>query len=681
MDDLGALSQRLETLRETIHLYQYQYYVEDRPSVSDAEYDGVFRELQRLEAAYPQLITPDSPTQRVGGEPAEGFETVEHLAPMRSLDNAMSLDDLREFEARLLRLLPSERFTYVVEPKIDGLGVALLYQRGVLVRGATRGDGRVGENITQNVRSIKSVPLRLRGPLAELERLEVRGEVYMPRAAFARLNQQLEEDGQEPFANPRNAAAGSLRLLDPKLSAQRPLDIFLYTLGYAEPAHPYTTHWEAMQALRQAGCRINQHTTRCASLAEVMVFCQRLEEQRHTLEYDADGVVVKVDSLALQQDLGATAHHPRWAIAFKFAAQQATSTVLAINISVGRTGALTPTAELEPVHLAGVTVSRASLHNEDEIRRKDIRVGDTVMVERAGDVIPQVVRVLPESRPATSVPFVMPTQCPVCQTHAYRPVGEAVARCPNAACPAQFRERLLHYGSRRAMDIDGLGTAVVEQLVTRGLVHDFADLYALEVATLAQLDRLAEKSATNLVEAIARSRERGLARLLYGLGIRHVGERGAALLAAHYRSMAALAAASAAELAQISEIGPVIAESVAQFFAQPENTHTIERLQAANVRMVEEPPAGTTLLSSQVLSGKVFVLTGTLPSLTRQEAQALITAAGGRVTSSVTRKTHYVVAGAEAGSKYQQAEKLGIPILDEMGLQQLLHAATLPEDD
>ncbi|MGE3536085.1 MAG: NAD-dependent DNA ligase LigA [Candidatus Tectimicrobiota bacterium] len=678
MDDLVAITQRLQALREVIHQHQYQYYVADRPSISDADYDVLYRELQTLEAAHPELITPDSPTQRVGGEPATGFEPVEHLAPMRSLDNAMSQDELREFEARLRRLLPGTPLTYVVEPKIDGLGVALLYQHGVLVRGATRGDGRIGENITQNVRSIKSVPLRLHGPLAALERLEVRGEVYMPRAAFARLNQQLEEEGQAPFANPRNAAAGSLRLLDPKLSAQRPLDIFLYTLGYAEPAHPYPSHWEAMQGLGQAGCRINQRNARCTSLDEVLAYCQQLEAQRHELEYDADGVVVKVDSFALQQTLGATAHHPRWAIAFKFTAQQATSTVLAINISVGRTGALTPTAELQPVRIAGVTVSRASLHNEDEIRRKDIRVGDVVLVERAGDVIPQVVRVLPEARPATNVPFVMPTHCPVCQTLAYRPVGEAVARCPNAACPAQLRERLLHYGSRRAMDIDGLGTAVVEQLITQALVHDFADLYALEVETLAKLERLAKKSATNLVQAIARSRERGLARLLYGLGIRHVGERGAALLAARYRSMQALAAATAEELAQVNEIGPVIAESVAQFFARTENRLTLQRLQEAGV-CLEDTAASTPLAAAQVLTGKVFVLTGTLPSLTRQEAQMLITAAGGRVTSSVTRKTDYVVAGAEAGSKYQQAEKLGIEIIDEAGLQQLLRAEVAAE--
>jgi DNA ligase (NAD+) len=672
MEELTTVKARLDALREEIRLHQYRYYVEDRPSISDAEYDARFRELQTLEAAYPELITPDSPTQRVGGEPAEGFASIEHLVPMLSLDNATSAEELREFEARMRRLLPGAQFTYVTEPKIDGLGVALLYERGVLVRGATRGDGRVGEDITQNLRAIKSIPLRLRGELTALSRLEVRGEVYMPRQAFARLNRQLEDDGFEPFANPRNAAAGSLRLLDPRLSARRPLDVFIYTLSYAELPHPYQRHWDAMQGLRQAGLKINPRSQQCASIDEVIAYCQELEASRHDLEYDADGVVVKVDDFALQTQLGATTHHPRWAIAFKFAAQQAISRVRAINVSVGRTGALTPTADLEPVHIAGVTVSRASLHNEDEIRRKDIRVADTVLVERAGDVIPQVVSVLVDKRPPDSTPFVMPTHCPICHTEVYRPAGEVVARCPNAVCPAQIKERLLHYGGRRAMDIDGLGTAVVEQLVERGLVHDFADLYALDVPTLAKLERLAEKSAGNLVEAIDRSRQRGLARLLFGLGIRHVGERVAAILAARYGAMPALAQASTEELAQINDIGPVIAESLAAFFAHEENRHTLDRLRAAGVSMEEQAAAGAGPTTRQVLAGKVFVLTGTLPHLTRDQARELISAAGGRVTSSVSRKTDYVVAGHDPGSKYEQAQRLRIPLIGEEELYELL---------
>ena len=674
MDDQTAVSERLAALRNIVSEHQRRYFVEDQPTVSDAEYDALYRELQDLEAAHPHLVTSDSPTQRVGAEPAEGFESVAHQVPMLSLSNARDADELREFEARLMRLQDEspQPLSYVVEPKIDGLGVALLYENGEFVRGATRGDGRVGENITQNLRTIKSIPLRLDGELARLSRLEIRGEVYMPRRAFTRLNRQLEADGLAPFANPRNAAAGSLRLLDSRITARRPLDVFFYTLGYAEPAHAVTSHWDALQALSQAGARINLDAARCSTLDDVIDYCQKLEARRNELDYEADGVVVKVDDLALQEAFGATAHHPRWAIAFKFAAQQAVSVVQDITLNVGRTGALTPTAVLDPVHIAGVTVRRASLHNEDEIRRKDIRVGDTVWVERAGDVIPQVVSVILDQRPADSAEFVMPEECPVCETAVYRPEGEVVARCPNAVCPAQLRERLLHFAGRRAMDIDGLGAAVVDQLVDRGLVSDFADLYGLEQSALENLDRLAEKSAGNLVEAIARSRERGLARLLFGLGIRHVGERAAALLAAHYGSFGALAKASTEELADIHDVGPVIAESVSQFCAHAENRRTLDRLSEAGVRLDEDPAATPPSDAAQPLAGKVFVLTGTLPNLKRSDAQALIEAAGGRVTSSVTRKTDYVVAGSDPGSKLQRAEDLNIPVLDEEQLHSLL---------
>lgn len=674
MEEQTAVKERLAALRDIVRQHQRRYYVEDRPTISDAEYDALYRELQDLEADHQDLVTPDSPTQRVGAEPAEGFESVAHQVPMLSLDNARDADELREFEARLMRLQDEspQPLSYVVEPKIDGLGVALLYENGEFVRGATRGDGRVGENITQNLRTIQSIPLRLDGELATLSRLEIRGEVYMPRRAFARLNRQLEADGQAPFANPRNAAAGSLRLLDSRITARRPLDIFFYTLGYAEPAHAVTSHWDALQALSQAGARINLDAARCGTLDDVIDYCQKLETRRNELDYEADGVVVKVDDLALQAAFGATAHHPRWAIAFKFAAQQAVSIVQDITLNVGRTGALTPTAVLDPVHIAGVTVRRASLHNEDEIRRKDIRVGDTVWVERAGDVIPQVVSVIPHKRPTDSEAFVMPGQCPVCETAVYRPEGEVVARCPNAVCPAQLRERLLHFAGRRAMDIDGMGAAVVDQLVDRGLVRDFADLYSLDQSTLQDLDRLAEKSAGNLVDAIARSRDRGLARLLFGLGIRHVGERAAALLAAHYGSFAALSEANTEELAEIHDVGPVIAESVSQFCAHEENRRTLERLADAGVRLDQEPVAAIPSDAAQTLAGKVFVLTGTLPNLKRSDAQSLIEAAGGRVTSSVTRKTDYVVAGSDPGSKLQRAEDLGIEILDEAALHDLL---------
>ena len=700
MDDQTAVRERLAALRDIVSEHQRRYFVEDRPTVSDAEYDALYRELQDLEVAHPHLVTSDSPTQRVGAEPAEGFESVAHQVPMLSLDNARNADELREFEARLMRLQDEspQPLSYVVEPKIDGLGVALLYENGELVRGATRGDGRVGENITQNLRTIKSIPLRLDGELAHLSRLEIRGEVYMPRRAFARLNRQLEADGLAPFANPRNAAAGSLRLLDSRITARRPLDIFFYTLGYAEPARAVTSHWDALQTLSQAGCRINTQAAHCNTIDEVVAYCRKLEDERNELDYEADGVVVKVDDLGLQEAFGATAHHPRWAVAFKFAAQQAESVVRDITLNVGRTGALTPTAVLDPVHIAGVTVRRASLHNEDEIRRKDIRVGDTVWVERAGDVIPQVVSVIRDQRPADSEAFVMPERCPVCETLVYRPEGEVVARCPNAVCPAQLRERLLHFAGRRAMDIDGLGAAVIDQLVGHNLVRDFADLYDLKQkrADLEKLDRLAEKSAGNLLDAIERSRERGLARLLFGLGIRHVGERAAALLATQYRTFDALSKASAEELARIREVGPVIAESVNQFCAHDENRRTLERLRRAGVRLDQglagttsrvhfgwnlgpllvpldqEPATATPYDTPQPLTGKVLVLTGTLPNLKRSDAQALIESAGGRVTSSVTRKTDYVVAGDDPGSKLQRAEDLGIAILDETALHDLV---------
>ena len=674
MDDQAAVKERLGVLRSAVREHQRRYFVEDRPSVSDSEYDALYRELQDLEEAHPRLVTPDSPTQRVGAKPAEGFESVAHQVPMLSLDNARDADELREFEARLRRLQgeSAQPLSYVVEPKIDGLGVALLYDNGEFVRGATRGDGRVGENITQNLRTISSIPLRLDGELARLSRLEIRGEVYMPRRAFARLNRQLETDGQAPFANPRNAAAGSLRLLDSRITARRPLDIFIYTLGYTAPVYAIDSHWEALQTLAQAGCRVNPSAAPCATIDEVIEFCGELEAGRNELDYEADGVVVKVDNLSLQVAFGSTAHHPRWAVAFKFVAQQGVSVVQDITLNVGRTGALTPTAVLDAVHIAGVTVRRASLHNEDEIRRKDIRIGDTVWVERAGDVIPQVVSVILDQRPADSSPFVMVERCPVCETTVYRPSGEVVARCPNAVCAAQLRERLLHYGSRRAMDIDGLGAAVVEQLVDRDLVHDFADLYHLEQSTLEDLDRLAAKSAGNLLDAIDRSRERGLARLLFGLGIRHVGERAASLLATHYGSFEALSQGTAEELAEIRDVGPVIAESVSQFFASEENRRTLARLGEAGVSLDQEHFASAASDAEQTLAGKVFVLTGTLPNLKRNEAQALIKTAGGRVTSSVTRNTDYVVAGSEAGRKLQQAQELGISILDEAALHDLL---------
>ncbi|MGH7407188.1 MAG: NAD-dependent DNA ligase LigA [Candidatus Methylomirabilales bacterium] len=660
---------RIRELRQQIQHHDFRYYVENRPEITDAQYDALVRELRELEAAYPDLVTADSPTQRVGGVVAEEFAAVEHRSPMLSLGNATSVEDLREFEARLGRALPGERFEYVAEPKVDGLGVALLYERGVLTRGATRGDGRVGEDATHNLRTIRSLPLRLRGPLAELATLEVRGEVFMRKEAFQRLNRELEEAGEAPFANPRNAAAGSVRQKDSGITAKRPLDIILYQVSHAEP-NPFTTHWDALQRFREAGLPVNARVRHSPTLDDAISYCQALEPERERLEYEADGVVLKVNALEQQRLLGSTTHHPRWAIAFKFRARQARTRIKRILVNVGRTGALTPAAELEPVEIAGATISRATLHNADEVARLDVREGDLVLVERAGDVIPHVIEVVPEPEHAARPPFVMPERCPVCGSQAHRPEGEVVWRCVNSACPAQVKERVFHFGSRRAMDIEHLGEAVVNQLVEKGLVKDLADLYHLTVPTLADLDRLAEKSATNLFNAIQRSKDRELARLLFGLGIRYVGEHVAEILAAHAGSMERLVRASAEELAEIHGVGPRIAAGVAYFFTQEENVRVVERLKAAGVKMEGAVAAGP-----KPLAGKTFVLTGTLSSMSRDSARDLITRLGGRVASAVSKKTDYVVAGKEAGSKLEDARRLGVTTLDEAAFLALVGKA------
>jgi DNA ligase (NAD+) len=555
----------------------------------------------------------------------------------------------------------------VCEPKIDGLGIALLYERGRFVRGATRGDGRVGEDVTANLRTIRSLPLALKGPLAALAEVEIRGEVFMPRADFERLNRTLEEAGEATFANPRNAAAGAVRQKDPTVSAQRPLDIFLYHLGHA-PGFAAATHAEAIGALRAAGLKTNPCTASCETLEDVLAYCVRLEQDRDALGYDADGVVVKVDSLEQQRRLGSTAHHPRWAIAYKFTARQATTVVQAIEVNVGKTGALTPVAKLAPVPLAGVVISNVSLHNEDEIRRKDVRVGDTVLIERAGDVIPYVVQVVAARRPPGTVPYAFPEQCPACGGVAFRPEGEAYWRCMNAACPAQLKERLKHFGSRRAMDIEGLGDAAIEQLVDRGDVKNFADLYRLTPERLAELDRFAEKSAENLAAAIERSKDRGLARLLNALGIRLVGERVARLLATRFGSMERLQAASRQELAEVHGIGDVIAGSVRTFFDESANVVMLRTLADLGVDLTER---GAVVDGPKPLAGKTFVLTGTLAALTRDAARQRIEALGGRVTSAVTRKTDYVVVGEAAGSKADDARRLGVATLDEPAFLEL----------
>jgi DNA ligase (NAD+) len=665
-------AQRVMELREQIHRHDHLYYVEARPEVSDAEYDALMRELKALEAEFPELVTPESPTQRVAGTSIDAFQPVEHRVAMLSLDNATTPEDLREFEARITRALPGQRFTYVCEPKIDGLGVALLYARGRFVRGATRGDGRVGEDISANLRTIRSLPMVLRGPLAEVEDLEVRGEVFIPRADFERLNRGLEEAGEPTFANPRNAAAGAVRQKDPAVSARRPLDAFLYHVSWS-PGLVFPGHWQALEALRAAGFRTNPRSARGASIDEVIATCAALEAERDGLGYDADGVVVKVDALELQRRLGSTTHHPRWAIAFKFAARQATTVVQAIEVNVGKTGALTPVAKLAPVALAGVVISNVSLHNEDELRRKDVRVGDTVLIERAGDVIPYVVQVVLSKRPPEAPPFAFPERCPACGGVAFRPEGEAYWRCMNTACPAQLKERLRHFGSRRAMDIEHLGEAVLEQLVDRGLVKDFADLYRLTVPQLAELERLAEKSAQNLVGAIEGSKRRGLARLLNALGVRMVGERVARLLAMRFGSLDRLAAASEDALAETHGIGPTIAASVRKFFDDESNRRILDDLGRLGVDLTERM---ATADGPKPLAGKTLVITGTLASLSREAARELVEALGGRVTSSVTRKTDYVVVGEAPGGKAEDARRLGVPVLDEAAFHELTGRAS-----
>jgi DNA ligase (NAD+) len=651
---------RIEVLREAIHRHNYLYYVENRPEIADAEYDRLMRELLLLEEAHPELIAPDSPTQAVGARVGAAFAPVEHLVAMLSLDNATSADDLREFESRIHRALPQAKLDFVCEPKIDGLGVALLYERGRFSRGATRGDGRVGEDITQNLRTIKAIPPVLHGPLKDAKRLEVRGEVYMPREAFARLNARLEEAGETTFANPRNAAAGAVRQKDPGVTATRPLEILLYHVSVLEPPQ-FDSHWERLQALGKSGFPTNPRSERCADIDAVIAYCGRLEAERDALDYDADGAVVKVNDLEQQRRLGATAHHPRWAIAYKFAARQATTRVLGISINVGKTGALTPAAKLEPVELAGVTVSNVSLHNEDEVRRKDVRVGDTVLIERAGDVIPYLVQVVASKRPDGTQPFEMPRECPACGAPAERPEGEAIWRCTNVACPAQLKERLFHWGGRRTMDIEHLGEVVINQLVDREMVKDFGDLYRLDVEQLAGLERLAKKSAANLVDAIQASKGRGLSRVLNGLGIRMVGERAAQLLAARFGSMERLEKATGDEIGEIPGIGPKIAQSVARFFQDERNRRTIRHLREAGLDLTEKGASDT----PGPLTGKTLVLTGGLRGLTRDEAKDAILRLGGRVTGTVSKKTDYVVVGEDAGSKAEDAKRLKVTMLDE----------------
>ena len=667
---LAAPAARAAALRETLHRANYEYYVLDRPTLSDPEYDRLLRELKQLEAEHPGLRTPDSPTQRVGAEPASRLEKTRHLAPMLSLDNAFSPEELAAWEQRNARLVAEVvSGGYTVELKMDGLAVALTYRDGVLVRGATRGNGVVGEDVTANLRTIREIPLRLRDadvPVPPL--LEVRGEVYMLLSGFQALNERRAAAGESTFANPRNAAAGGLRQLDPAITASRPLRFFAFALQ-PDPADPQPlpvrTQHELLQTLRAWGLPVNPEFRRVPDLAAVLARVQEIERLRAGLDYEIDGAVVKVDPLALHQELGVVgAREPRWATAYKFAPTLATTRLLAIELNVGRTGTLNPYAVLEPVEIGGATVRLATLHNEEDIRRKDIRVGDTVLVKRAGEVIPQVVGPLIEDGTARGEPFAMPPTCPACGTPVERPEGEAMTYCPNGACPAQIFRRLEHFASRGAMDIRGLGERTTLQLLQAGLVHDVADLYALRVEQLLPLEGFQQKSAENLVRGIEESKTRGLARLLYGLGVRHVGENAAQLLARAFGSMERLLAAEAAELAAVHGIGETTAEALAHYLAEPRNRETVEKLHLAGVQMTEEAAAP----AEGVFGGLSFVITGTLPTLARAEAGALIERAGGRVTGSVTSKTDFLVVGEDAGSKLAKARALGIPELSEADL-------------
>ena len=659
------VKKRSEQLRAQINYHNYRYYVLDSPEISDAEYDELMAELRRLEEECPELITSESPTQRVGAAPVEAFGVVEHPVPLLSLANVFSDEELLAWHRRTSNLVPGRDMDFVCELKLDGLAVALTYADGSLTTGATRGDGYRGEDITQNLRTIKSIPLSV--PKDAPKRFEVRGEVYLSQKGFEKLNEERAQEGQSLFANPRNAAAGSVRQLDPRVTARRPLDIYIYALGWAEGTVP-PTHWETLEYLKSLGFKVNPYNTHTLDISRAEQYYQHWVKDREKLEFEADGIVVKVNSIELQETLGTVGHDPRWAVAYKFPAIQATTRLLGIEISVGRTGSVNPYAVLEPVSVGGVTIKQAALHNEEDIRRKDIRIGDIVVVQRAGEVIPQVVGPVVSRRTGKEEMFVMPCRCPVCGGDVVKPEGEAIARCTNASCSAQIQENLAHFVSRPAMDIDRIGEKLVAALLEEGLVKDISDLYYLHEheQELIDMGRMGEKSARNILNAIESSKERHLSRVIFALGIRHVGGETAELLASHFGSVDRLAKASQEELASIPNIGPKIAESVHGFFQQKSNLRVIDKLRRAGVRLEEEAVGR----KEQPLVGQEFVITGKLESFTRGEAEARIKALGGSTSSTVTKKTTYLVVGTDAGSKLDKARALGSALLSE---EEFLH--------
>lgn len=665
MTDEAYAKERIDELRTQIERHNRLYYIEARPEIGDREYDQLLDELEQLEKQFPEFQSPTSPTQRVGGAPLEHFDSVRHAVPMMSLSNTYSKEEVAEFDRRIRKLIPEETFGYILEPKIDGVAISLRYENGELMRAVTRGDGTTGDDVTANIRTIKSIPLRILDMLPPAV-LEVRGEIYMDTTGFAKLNEQRQEAGLEPFANPRNACAGSLKLLDPREVARRPLDAIFYAVGELDGI-AFDTHEQMLQTLNHYGLRITPRYWLNPTIEDVLDQLDVLEGMRHDFPFEMDGGVIKVNERRLYEPLGFTAKSPRWAVAYKYEPEQAETTLHAISIQVGRTGVLTPVAELEPVQLAGTTVKRATLHNEDEIRRKDIRIGDRVVVEKAGEIIPAVVKVVTEKRTGKEMEFSMPAECPVCGSEVEQREGEVALRCTNLQCPAQVKNWLTHFASRSAMDINGLGESLVEQLVDSGLVKNPAELYALRKVEVLGLERMGEKSADNLIKGIEESKKRPFERVLLGLGIRHIGKGAAIILAKEFRNIDALMAADTAQLESIRDIGPIVAKSVVEYFRSPDTRAIIGQLREAGVNCRQEEKAG-----SSELDGLTFVLTGSMESMTREEAGEKIRARGGKVSSSVSKNTSYLVAGESAGSKLEKAEELGVTILSEEQLLALL---------
>ncbi len=661
-----AIKKRVEKLREEIEYHNYRYYILDQPEISDAQYDRLMRELQKLEEQYPELRSPNSPTQRVGASPLEEFEIVRHTIPMLSLANAFDETEARDFDKRVKKFLGSSaEVTYVAEPKLDGLAVELVYERGQFVVGSTRGDGVNGENITQNLRTIKTIPLQLmRKEVPVPERLEVRGEVIMQLKKFKELNRKREEIGEPLFANPRNAAAGSIRQLDPKITVERPLEIYCYGVGEVRE-RTFKTHWEILQTFPKWGLRTNPNIERCQNIDEVLEYYHRMNEKRETLPYEIDGIVIKVDRLDLQTKLGEIARSPRWAVAFKFQPKQETTKIIDIKPQVGRTGALTPVAVMEPVKVGGVEVSRATLHNQDEIDRLDVRIGDTVLIQRAGDVIPEVVQVITSKRRGTEKKFRMPSKCPVCGAEVIK--EEAIHRCIGLDCPAQLKGRIRHFASKRAMDIEGLGVKLIDQLVDKGLVKDVADIYYINKEELIELERMADKSAQNIIDAIEKSKTKPLSKFLYALGIRHVGETTAEDLARHFPRLDDFFRLSEEDLMEVEGIGPEVAASVHQFFGDKKNKESIERLKKAGVKVIESK-----VKEKGKLVGKTFLFTGALKVFGRDEARNLVESLGGTTASSVSKNVDYVVVGEDPGSKFDKAKELGIKTLTEEEFKKMI---------